>query len=439
MSPRPHGSSAGRIGLLGAVSIGVGGMVGGGIFAVLGEAVTLAHGATAIAFLVAGVVALLTSYSYAHLSVRYPSQGGTVVFVHHAFGTDLATGTVNLILWLSYLVTLSLYAVAFGDYALTFFSGTHSPWLPHVLISAGIVVPVALNLLNAEIVSRSETLVVCMKLALLAIVVAAGIGYIQPVRLRPATWSSPLDVFASGMVIFVAYEGFELIANAAEDVRDPAVTLPRAFFGSVLLVIALYVLVAVVTVGTVPADQIARVKDYALAEAARPALGAVGFEMVAVAALLATLSAINATVYGNARLGYTLAVDGELPEILEDRAWNEPAAGVLIVGGLALLMANTIDLTEIAIISSAGFLLVFAVVNAAAVVLGHDTGARRWISATGCATSLVALITLLAHTYADDPHALWVFLAFCGFSLAFELLYPRLRERELKLEGRRPR
>jgi len=93
------------IGFFGAVAIGIGGMVGGGIFAVLGEAVSLAHGGTAVAFAIAGLVALLTSYSYAKLSVRYPSQGGTVVFVDRAFGIDLATGSINLLLWLSYLVT----------------------------------------------------------------------------------------------------------------------------------------------------------------------------------------------------------------------------------------------------------------------------------------------------------------------------------------------
>ena len=128
-----------QIGLLGAVAIGIGGMVGGGIFAVLGTAVAYAHGGTPVAFLFAGIVALLTACSYARLSVRYPSQGGTVAYINQAFGVDLLTGTVNFMLWLSYLVTLALYAAAFGSYGTTFFSDTPSPGLKHIIISIGII------------------------------------------------------------------------------------------------------------------------------------------------------------------------------------------------------------------------------------------------------------------------------------------------------------
>jgi len=420
---------SGGIGLLGAMSIGIGGMVGGGIFAVLGEAVTLAQGATAIAFAFAGIVALLTSYSYAKLSVRYPLKGGTVVFIHRAFGKDLWSGTLNLMLWLSYLVTLALYSVAFGSYAMTFFPGQHGSWLRHVLISAGIIIPVAINLLSSQLIARTETMIVGIKLVLLAIVVIAGFGYVDSSRLSPATWESPLSIIVAGMVIFVAYEGFELISNSAEEVRDPDRTLPRAYYGTVLLVIVLYLLVAVVTVGSVPPDRIAAVKDYALAEAARPALGSTGFTMVAIAALLATLSAINATIYGNARLGFNLAKNGELPDTLDKKAWNEPVAGVLTTGGLALVMANSIDMTAIAIIGSAGFLLVFAAVNAAGVRLAPKIGALWGICLVGCIACAGSLIALLGRTYDDSPHALWVFVAFILVSVTFELVYPRLRKR----------
>jgi len=109
------------LGYWSVVAIGVGGMVGGGIFAVLGLAVQLAHGATPIAFTLAGIVALITSYSYARLSVAYPSQGGTVEFLNQAFGPGMFAGGLNILLWLSYIVMLSLYAYAFGSYAASFF------------------------------------------------------------------------------------------------------------------------------------------------------------------------------------------------------------------------------------------------------------------------------------------------------------------------------
>jgi len=320
---------------------------------------------------------------------------------------------------------LALYAVAFGAYALTFFDGD-GVWLRHLLVSVAILVPTAINLFNAEIVSRSETVIVVIKLVLLAVVIVAGAFHVEPSRLAVDTWADPLSLVAAGMVIFVAYEGFELIANSAEEVRDPTRTLPRAYYACVVFVIVLYLLVSVVTVGSVPEETIAAAKDYALAEAARPALGSAGFTLVAVAALLATLSAINATIYGNARLGFTLAKEGELPEVLERKCWNQPV-GVLVVTGLSLVIANTIELSSIAILGSAGFLLVFAVVNAAAVKLAGEIGANRWIALCACLACLAALGTLLLHTYEDTPESLWVLAGFVAFSVGFELVYRRRR------------
>lgn len=422
------GSSGGggEVGLVGAMAIGIGGMVGGGIFAVLGEAVSLAHGGTLVAFLVAGVLALLTASSYARLSVRFPAEGGTLVFIDRAFGGNLTTGIINLILWLSYLVTLALYAVAFGSYALTFFPGK-PPWLEHVLISAGILVPVVINLVSAELVSRSEAFVVSVKLVLLTIIIVAGVPGADPARVAPSSWGGPIDLITSGLMIFVAYEGFELIANAARSVKDPARTLPRAYFGSVGLVIVLYLAVAYVTVGSLPEARIIAAKDYALAEAARPALGQFGFVTVAIAALLATLSAINATIYGSARLGFSLAKDGELPRLLDKKTWNQPAAGVLVVGGLSLLMANLIDLASIAIIASAGFLLIFALTNAAAVKLAPETGGSRVIASVATVACAGALVTLLIRSALDKPSSILIFLGFIAVAVLFEFTWGRIR------------
>ncbi len=122
------------------------------------------------------------------------------------------------------------------------------------------------------------------------------------------------------MIIFLAYEGFELIANTAGDLGDPERTLPRAYYSAVLFVIVLYVLVAAVSVGNLPVPQIVAAKDYALAEAARPFLGQAGFTLIAIAALLSTASAINATLYGAARLSYVIAKDGEpMPKLFLGR------------------------------------------------------------------------------------------------------------------------
>lgn len=113
-------ADGGKIGLWAVDAIGVSGMVGGGIFAVLGLAVQMAHGGTPVAFALAGAVALLTTYSYAKLSVAYPSRGGTVTILDRAFGAGMFTDSLSVLLWLSYVVMLSLYALAFGSYARRF-------------------------------------------------------------------------------------------------------------------------------------------------------------------------------------------------------------------------------------------------------------------------------------------------------------------------------
>jgi len=414
------------VGLFGAISIGIGGMVGGGIFAVLGEAVSLAHGATAIAFLFAGFVALLTSYSYAKLSVKYQNRGGTVVFIDHAFGHNLLSGSINLMLWLSYLVTISLYASAFASYGQTFFQGDTTLWIKHILISSAILLPALMNLVSASLVSKSESIIVLIKITLLILIIVSGISYVDMERLSPTQWENPFTIITAGMIIFVAYEGFELIANSAEDIKNPVSNLPKAFYSSVIFVILLYVLISIVTVGTVPENQLLHAKDYALAVAAKPALGQIGFKIVAVAALLSTFSAINATIYGNARLGYFLAKEGELPIELGKQKRNIPTNDVLIISFLSLIIANSIQLTEIAIIGSAGFLLIFAIVNLAAYKLSNQINGNRIILIIAILSSTAALITLLIHTYSSNPKAIWVFFCFIGISILFELLYGKL-------------
>ncbi len=427
------------IGYWEAVSIGVGGMVGGGIFAVLGLAVEMARGGTAVAFAIAGGVALLTTYSYARLSVAFPSQGGTVAFLDRAFGPGLATGTLNVLLWLSYVVMLALYAYAFGSYGATFLPRSVAGLGKHVLASGVILAVTGLNLLAADVIGRAEDWIVGLKLAILALFVGVGVWGIQPARLAPATWAPPLALVAGGMIIFLAYEGFELIANTAADVRDGARTLPRAFFSAVIFVLGLYVLIALVAVGTLPVGEIVAARDYALARAAAPFLGRAGFSLIAVAALLSTASAINATLYGAARISYVIAKDGELPAALEKKVWHQPLEGLLITAGATLVVTNVFDLSSISTLGSAGFLLIFAAVNWANVKVAVETKSLRWLSAAGCLACLAALAALVWRTATGAPGKLWVLAGLLGLAFAIEVAYRTATGRVIRTPWSRER
>lgn len=414
-----------RIGFWGAVAIGVGGMVGGGIFAVLGLAVQLARGGAPVAFLLAGVVALLTARSYVLLSRSYPSRGGTVTFIDRAFGTGLFSGSVNVLLWISYVVMLALYAQAFGSYGASFLPGSSTLW-KHVLLTGALLVITGLNVVGATAVARAEQLVVAVKIAILVLFVAVGAGGVSSTRLEPAQWSTPLAVVAGGMIIFLAYEGFELIANAAEDVADPYRTLPAAYYVSVGFVIVLYVAVAVVSVGSLPVDALVGARDYALAVAAQPTLGHTGFAVIGVAALLSTASAINATLYGSARLSYVIATEGELPRELTRPIWNKPVEGLLLTAAATIVLANLLDLQSIATMGSAGFLIIFAAVNAAEAKTSAERGSHRWISLLAGLACLAALAVLVARS---APTEVAVLAGMLALAVATEATFRRIVRR----------
>ena len=215
------------VGLLQAVSIGIGGMVGGGIFAVLGVAATKAGGATPLAFGIGGVIAGLTTATYARLSTRYGGGGGTVDIIDRILGVGLVTGTLNIVLWAGYIATMALYASAFANYGTALVTGgSPGPVVFRLLVAVGIAVPWLINLTNASLVARAESTVVLVKLAILLVVIVAGVPSTSASSLGTSTWPGVTGMLAAAMLIFVAYEGFELIANAADDVVDPDRNLP---------------------------------------------------------------------------------------------------------------------------------------------------------------------------------------------------------------------
>ncbi len=384
-----------KIGFWSAVAIGIGGMVGGGIFAVLGLAVQLSGGATPIAFFIAGLIALITSYSYAKLTVTYPSPGGTVEFLNRAFGKGVITGSLNILLWESYIVMLSLYSYAFGSYAASFFPH-HIQFYRHVFTTLIIVLMTVLNLMSAGVVGEVEEYIVALKVAILLFFVLAGLWSINFSRFNfhipPA-----LRLVAGGMIIFLAYEGFELIANTAMDVEDLSF-LPKAYYTAVGFVVFLYVSVAIVTVGNLPFQQIINARDYALAAAAKPFLGEAGFTLIAIAALLSTGSARNATLYGSARVSYIIAKYREMPSFMEKKVWNKPVEGLLLTSALTLVMANTLNLSNISTLGSSGFLIIFSAVNLANLRLRKKTKSNKIITLSGFVICILALITLLSVT-----------------------------------------
>jgi len=421
-----------KLGTFSTLSIGIGGMVGGGIFAVTGLTVEVTKGAAPIAFLIAGIVALLTSYSYLKLTLRFPGEGGTVEFLNRAFGNGILTGSANILLLLSYIVLVSVYAYAFGSYGASFFPELEREFWQHVLTSAVILGLVIVNVFGANLVLRSENIFNVLKMLLLAAFVVAG--FLTPIewtRLGPENFVSPMGMIAGAMLIFLNYEGFELIANASKDVADPERSLPIAYIGGVLIVIATYVLIVMVVVGHVSFTAVAKDSDTALSVAAHDIMGRTGYVAIAIAALLATSSAINATFYSTGRLTYIVARAGQLPEELERSIRGQHFEGILITAVLALVIANLVPLEAIATMGSAGFLLLFMAVNIANVRLARDTGSRAWLSGLAALSTAIAL-TVLCVEVDENPatrNHLWILVGMILVSVGIEFAYRKFTGR----------
>ncbi len=419
------------IGFWSAVAMGIGAMVGAGIFALLGEASAISGSAVYISFIIGGIIALFSGYSLGKLGARYPSSGGIVEYLSQAYGIGFFTGTMSIMLYFSAIVSLSLIAKAFGNYAVTFLPADFS-LLWHHYFSIGIVLFfVLINLKGAKDVAIWEKATVAIKFAVLCGLAIAGITYLNPVLLSPSTYPPVGDVFFSLAITFFAYEGFRVITNTAEDMPDPAKTLPRAIMTAILLVMVLYVAIAIAVFGNLPTDKVIAAKDFALAEAALPIFGQVGFTVVAITALIATASAINANLYAVTNVTYQLAKDGELPAV-----FGKPIAhsreGLLISGALIIILSLLFDLSDIAAIGSISILFIHAVTHIGHLKLLKQTGASKILVIIAAALSLVAMVLALIYISQHSDHIVVVLIGFVVAAATIEVALQKIAKREVK-------
>ncbi|MGB0838436.1 MAG: APC family permease [Flavobacteriaceae bacterium] len=417
------------VSLRGAISIGIGGMVGGGIFAVLGLAVEMAQGGTPLAFLIAGIIAFITSYSYSKMSLAYPDKGGTVKFINQGFGKGVFSGGLNNLLYFSYIIMLSLYASAFGSYGPNLFTLV-DPTVDFHLYATGIVLICTLiNYYSISAVTTIEDYAVSIKLVILiGFIFIAGYGLIGNPNLSQLGvehWSPMIQIVSGGMVIFVAYEGFELIANTAPDMVNPKINIPKAYYYSVGFVIVLYIAISAVTVASIPFSEIAKSAEYVLAEAAKPMLGQIGFTIITIAALISTFSAINASLLGGTRVNYKLAEDDEIPHEFTSKFWGQPI-GLVLTTVLTLILVNTLELSSISTAGSVGFLIIFGIVNLVNYLKRKETNSVSWIPLLGFIFCVIALIALVSQQFNQDPVSIYLSIGIVAACFVMEYIYKKL-------------
>jgi len=420
------------IGFWSAVSMGVGAMVGAGIFALLGEASAISGSAVYISFIIGGLIALLSGYSFGKLGARYPSSGGIIEYLSQAYGSGFFTGTMGVMLYLAAVVSLSLIAKAFGNYAVTFLPVSDQIPLLHHLFSSGIVILfVLINLRGAKDVAIWEQITVGVKFCVLAALSVAGLLVLDPALLSPKHYPPVGDIFFSLAITFFAFEGFRVITNTAEYMPDPSRTLPRAIMTAIVVVMLLYVAIAFAVFGNLPVDKVVEARDFALAEAALPIFGKTGFVVVAATALIATASAINANLYSVTNVTYKLARDGELPARF-GRPIGHSREGLVISGILVIVIAMLFDLSEIASIGSISILFVHGTTHAGHLKLIAKTGASRVLVVLACASSLVAMVLAIVYVARTSDHVISVLTGFVLVAVLTELALEVIAKRRIR-------
>ncbi len=384
-----------QLGFNASWSMAVGGMIGGGIFATLGVVIQVAGELAWASFLIGGLIALATGHSYAALTVECGKPGGIYRFLREQ-GHDRLARWAAWILILGYTLTVSVYAFTFGAYAANAVGGP--AWMPQAMAIASIIILAGVNLLGVGEASALEIVAVWGKLAILAGLAILGMAHWEVGKLAIADQPGWIGALIGAGTVFMAYEGFQLLAYDYDEMADADKLLPKVMPISILTAIAVYIAVTLGTSMLIGAEAIIEQREVALATAGRAALGLVGFIAVTVAAAFSTASAINATLFATARLAKSVADEGEMPSLFArtDSA-GVPYSGILIISGTAMFLALIGGIGELVKNASIVFLIVFALVNA--IVIRRGIG-RVWIAWSGCIGASLAAVVLLAHKLA---------------------------------------
>lgn len=355
----------------------VGDMIGGGIYALVGDVGAITGGAIWTAFLFAMVLAIFTAFAYAELVTKYPRAGGAASYTHRAFNIPLLSFMVAFAVVLSGLTSASALSLAFGrDYLSQFFS------LPVVLV--GLVLIVLVALLNYRGISESLkvnavfTTVEVLGLLLIVIIgfaaVGAGIG--EPARAFEfkSGSSAPAIVLAGAALAFYALIGFEDSVNLAEETRNPARTYPRILFGGLLLAGTVYLLVTIAASMAVPTDRLINAETTPLLQVAQTGPLAVPAKLFALIGLLALSNGILMNMIMASRLIYGMADQGVMPSVLSTvhPERRTPWVAIIFTTLIAVGLISLGDVTSLASATVVLLLLVFIAVNVAVLVLKRD-------------------------------------------------------------------
>ncbi|MBW7882176.1 MAG: amino acid permease [Caldilineaceae bacterium] len=436
--------------------IGVGAMIGAGIFVLTGIAAGVAGPALILAFALNGIIAIITAITYAELGSAIPEAGGGYLWVREGLPGPNAF-LAGWMSWFAHAVAGSLYALGFGSYmALVFDELGLSFGLPHEILHKGlaaviILIFMAINFRGVSETGKAGNIVTVLKVVILGIFIISGLWAIfrSPIYLDKFDDFAPaglLGIVRAMGLTFIAFEGYEIIVQAGEEVKNPRETIPKAVFLSLAIVVPIYMLVAFVTIGAVNPDTdiptyqwLAQHAELGVAEAARQFMP-LGTLLLLVGGILSTMSALNATTFSSTRVSFAMGRDRNLPAAFAqiNSLTRTPHKALLFSGALILAMAVFVPIEDVAAAADVMFLLLFLQVNVTVITIRNKYGKRLrygylmpffpYIPVVGIITQLLLALFLFGYS----PTAWYLALLWIGFGLLIFYLYsrPRVNSRE---------
>lgn len=439
--------------LFSSTMIGVGAMIGAGIFVLTGIGAGIAGPALIVAFVLNGIATIFTAMVYAELGSCFPDAGGGYLWVKEALPqpSGFLSGWMS---WYAHFVACSLYAVGFGSFFTRFldtlgvqFWGLEIELVTKIVAVLVILAFTAINLRGASETGLAGNIVTVTKV--LALVAFIGFGLAATFK-NPNWWQNfepfapngMLGIFVAMGVTFIGFEGYEIIAQSSEEIIDPKRNIPKAILYSLVIVVPIYILVAFVAIGGLmdvgmPVWQyLGQHEELAMAEAARLFMPG-GIFVLLFAGLMSTSSALNATVYSSSRVSFAMGRDHNLPDFFShiSSRTNTPSFAILASSAFIIVGALTLPIEDIAAGTVIMFKLLFLLVNVAVINLRRnrpdlDRGyVIPWFPAVPIIGIVVKLL-LAIFLYELSPIAWYTAIAWIVGGVIFYYVYSRPREME---------
>lgn len=374
-------NKTGSIGVVGATAIGVGGMMGAGLYTLLGLAANSAGVWLPVSFLIGGIVAAFSVYSYSKLGMKYPDRGGAAKFLLKEFGDGLLAGGMNVFQYIGWIIAMALYATGFAEYACQLLGKSSSGWLGKAISIGIVIVVVAINIMGSKQVARAQTAIIAFELLILLSFVAVGLTKLHVPTITSSNSGNIVGILSAAGLLYVTYEGFGVVTNAAGSMVNPKKQLPQALFFSLGIVMVIYIVASVVVVMTLGVQ------------------GAV------------------------ANQGHVWATAGKL--VLGN--W-----GLFITSLIVCIFVVIFPLSAVGEMASLAFLLVYAMVNLGHLRIAGQTGAKRWILICSVVLNLALFALLFIQTILNHETLTWIsVIALLIISFLVELAWRKKNKRNL--------